>query len=154
MLLSLPPSFCSPLLSCCLFFPLFLSFFLFFFFLGSHLRHMEVPRLGIESELQHLAYTTATPDPIRVCNRHHSSCQLLDPYRPGIEPAPSWVLVGLPLSHTRNSCPLPYCPHTCPASLCNLFPLLLLFPPPLATFRIVLNIRIFLHPYSLSRLPL
>ena len=29
-----------------------------FFFLGRHLRHMEVPRLGVESELL-LAYTTA-----------------------------------------------------------------------------------------------
>ena len=42
----------------------FLNFF-FFFFLGPHLWHMEVPRLGVESELQSLAYTTATamPDP-------------------------------------------------------------------------------------------
>ena len=30
------------------------------FFLGLHLRHMEVPRLGIEWELQLPAYTTAT----------------------------------------------------------------------------------------------
>ena len=29
-------------------------------FLGPHLRHMEVPRLGAESELQLPAYTTAT----------------------------------------------------------------------------------------------
>ena len=28
--------------------------------LGLYLRHMEVPRLGVESELQLLAYTTAT----------------------------------------------------------------------------------------------
>ena len=28
------------------------SFFGFFFFLGLHLGHMEVPRLGVESELQ------------------------------------------------------------------------------------------------------
>ena len=27
-------------------------FFIFFIFLGLHLQHMEVPRLGIESELQ------------------------------------------------------------------------------------------------------
>ena len=32
----------------------------FFFFLGLHPRHMEVPRLGVELELQPLAYTTAT----------------------------------------------------------------------------------------------
>ena len=40
-------------------------YFFFFCFLGSHLRHMDVPRLRIESELQPPAYTTATapPDP-------------------------------------------------------------------------------------------
>ena len=31
----------------------------FFFFLGPYLQHMEVPRLGVESELQLLTYTTA-----------------------------------------------------------------------------------------------
>ena len=35
------------------------SLFSFFSFLGLHLRHMEVPRLGIKSELQLPAYTTA-----------------------------------------------------------------------------------------------
>ena len=37
----------------------------FFFFLGLHLQHMEVPRLQVKSELQLPAYTraTATPDP-------------------------------------------------------------------------------------------
>ena len=34
-----------------------------FVFREPHLRHMEVPRLGVESELQLLAYTTAVPDP-------------------------------------------------------------------------------------------
>ena len=33
---------------------------LLFLFLGPHLRHMEVPRLGVQSELQLPAYTTAT----------------------------------------------------------------------------------------------
>ena len=37
-----------------------------FFFLGPHLWHMEVPRLGVDSELQLLAYTTATQDPSHV----------------------------------------------------------------------------------------
>jgi len=43
---------------------LFLSFFL-FVFLGSHQWHMEVPRLGVKSELQLPFYATATamPDP-------------------------------------------------------------------------------------------
>ena len=43
-------------------------------FLGPHLWHMEVPRLGMESELQLPADTTATtmPDPNHVCDRHCS----------------------------------------------------------------------------------
>ena len=36
------------------------SFYFFVFFLGPHLRRMKVPRLGVELELQLLAYTTAT----------------------------------------------------------------------------------------------
>ena len=41
------------------------------------MRHMEVPRLGVELELQLLAYATATAtwDRSRVCNLHHSSRQ-------------------------------------------------------------------------------
>ena len=42
------------------------SFFFFFFwsFLGPHPQHMEVPRLGVESELQLPTYATVTtPDP-------------------------------------------------------------------------------------------
>ena len=43
---------------------------LFFFFLGLHLQYMEVPRLGVESELQLLAYDTATGawDPSCICD--------------------------------------------------------------------------------------
>ena len=57
-----------------------LFFFLFFFFLlflGLNLRHMEVPRLETESELQPLVYATAiaTQDPSCVCGLHHSSLQ-------------------------------------------------------------------------------
>ena len=37
-----------------------LLFYLFVVFLGPHPRYMEVPRLGVESELQLPAYTTAT----------------------------------------------------------------------------------------------
>ena len=36
------------------------SFFFLFFFSGLNLWHMEVPRLGVKSELQLAAYTTAT----------------------------------------------------------------------------------------------
>ena len=58
------------------------SFFL-FCFLGLHLRHMKIPRLGVEWELQLLAYATAiiTRDLSCLCNLNHSSwqCQILNP---------------------------------------------------------------------------
>ena len=57
----------------------FLFFFLFFlfFFLWPYLQHMEVSGLGVKSELQLLAYATATTtqDLSHVCNLHHSSWQ-------------------------------------------------------------------------------
>ena len=60
----------------------FWGFFLFCFFfllpfLGLLSGHMEVPRLGIQSELLLPVYATATAmqDPSRVCNLHHSSRQ-------------------------------------------------------------------------------
>ena len=39
------------------------TFFFFFFFFRAAPWHMEVPRLGIESELQLLTYTTGTTPP-------------------------------------------------------------------------------------------
>ena len=36
---------------------------------------MEVPRLGVQSQLQLLAYTTGTQDLSHVCNLHYSSRQ-------------------------------------------------------------------------------
>ena len=44
-------------------------------FLGPHLWHMEVARLGAEWELQLPAYTTATAmqDLSHICDPHHSS---------------------------------------------------------------------------------
>ena len=58
---------------------LFIIFLSCFIFLGPHPQHMEVLRLGVEWELQPLAYTTATtmPDPSHVCNLHRSSLQHL-----------------------------------------------------------------------------
>ena len=51
--------------------------------LGPHLQHMEAPRLGVKSELQLPASTTATvmPDLSHLCDLHHSSQQhrLLNP---------------------------------------------------------------------------
>ena len=52
-------------------------FFFFLLLLRQHQRLMEDPRLGVESELQMLVYTTAraTPNPSHVCDLHHSSWQ-------------------------------------------------------------------------------
>ena len=59
----------------------FLDFF--FFFLGPHPRHMEVPRLGAELELHLPAYTTATAtrDPSCICNLRCNvrQCWILNP---------------------------------------------------------------------------
>ena len=50
-------------------------FFFFSRFLGLQGRHMEVPKLRIQSKLLLLAYATATAreDPSRICDLHHSS---------------------------------------------------------------------------------
>ena len=56
-------------------FPLVVYYFFFFFaILGPHLCHMEVPRLGVKSELQLPATATATAtwDLSCVCDLHHS----------------------------------------------------------------------------------
>ena len=56
---------------------LFFFFFFFLVYLGPHLQHMEVPKLGVESELQLPAFNTATgmSDLSHVCDLHHSSRQ-------------------------------------------------------------------------------
>ena len=55
----------------------FFSFFFWFLIFRATPWHMEVPRLGVELELQLPAYATATSmrDPSHVCNIHHSSWQ-------------------------------------------------------------------------------
>ena len=60
-------------LTCCTTKEVFLVFF-FFCFLGLHPRDMEVPRLGVESEVQLPTYNraTATPGLSHVCNPYHS----------------------------------------------------------------------------------
>ena len=57
---------------------LFFNLFIFFCF-----RHMEVPRLGVKSELQLLAPATAMQNLSLNCDLHHSSwqCQILNPLR-------------------------------------------------------------------------
>ena len=67
-----------------------------FVFLGPQVRHMEVPRLGVESELQLPAYT-ATRDLSRICDPHHRSWRRrsLTPLSKARDrTATSWFLVG------------------------------------------------------------
>ena len=63
----------------------FILSFYFFVFLEPHPRHMEVPKLEVESEPQLPAYTTptATHDPSRACDLHHSlrQCHISNPLR-------------------------------------------------------------------------
>ena len=63
--------------------------FVLFCFLGPPPQHMEVPRLGVESEL--LTYTTA----------HRNTRSPTHRARRGIEPASSWLPVRLPSAVPR-----------------------------------------------------
>ena len=60
---------------------------------------MEAPRLGVESELQLLTYTTAAALRIRAASAtyttvHDDAGSLTRWARPGVRPAFSWILVG------------------------------------------------------------
>ena len=71
------------------------AFGFFFCLLGPYQCHMEVPRLGVKSELQLPAYdvtATATLHPSLICDLYHSS-------------PPHWILN--PLSEARD----PTCPQ-------------------------------------------
>ena len=72
-----------------------LSLLSLFVFLGPHLWHMEVPRLGVESGLQLPAYTTvtATGNPRCICDLHPSLRQhpILNPLSKARDQ--SWVLM-------------------------------------------------------------
>ena len=88
---------------------LFLGWFL-FCFLGPRLWHVEVPRLGVESELQLPAYTTATatPDLSHICNLHCSAWphQILNPLSKARDQTRSLVITSWvlnPLSCNENS---------------------------------------------------
>ena len=86
----------------------FLSFF--FALYGHAYKYIEVPGLGVESDVQSLAYTTATamPDTSCICDPPCSlwQCQNLNPLSQARDQTcilmdTSWVLN--PLSHSRNS---------------------------------------------------
>ena len=82
------------------------SIFFLFSFLGLRLLQMEVPRLGVQLELQLLAYVTATAtqDPSYVCNLHHSSRQhwILNPLAEARDPTSSSWVCNL-ISHSGSS---------------------------------------------------
>ena len=75
------------------------NFFLFFgVFLGPYPWHMDVPRLGVKSELQLPATTaTAIPDLSRICDyrctAHGNAGSLTHWAGPWIYPVSSWILV-------------------------------------------------------------
>ena len=75
-----------------------------FCFLGPHPWHMKVPGLGVESELQLLAYTAAiaTRDLSHICDLHHSSGQHQIP-DPLIE-ARDWTCILMNTSRIRFCC--------------------------------------------------
>ena len=88
-------------------FSFFICFFFFFFFLGPYMLHMEVPRLGVESELELLAYTTviATLDLSCICSlcRSFRQCRILNPlneathsHRDYVEFLTHWATMGNP----------------------------------------------------------
>ena len=81
-----------------------------FFFLGPHVRHMEVPRLGVKLELQLPVYTTATamPDLSHIFDPHHSSQQrrILNPLREARDQTHVLMATSLVLNllgHNRSS---------------------------------------------------
>ena len=74
----------------------FVCLFCFCFFLGPHLRHMEVPRLGVLLKLHLPATATATGDPSLVSTyttAHSITGTLAHWAQPGIESESSWILV-------------------------------------------------------------
>ena len=80
-------------------FQMFLVLFLPFVFLGLHPQHVEVPRPGVESELQLLTYTTATAMRDQSCDcdhttAHYNTRSLTHRARSGIKPVSSWILEG------------------------------------------------------------
>ena len=64
-----------------IFWVLYFYYVFIFVFLGLHPQHIEIPRIGVQSELLLAGYTRAAemPEPSCVCNLCQSSWQLLIP---------------------------------------------------------------------------
>ena len=110
------------------------------------MRHIEVPRQGVELELQLPAYATATATATQQCRIWAASATYATAYgnagslthwaRPGMEPESSWILVWFistePLSHNGNS----LCVHLHVASsLCASLPCMFLIRTLVIGFR-------------------
>ena len=88
----------------------FFFFFLFFGFVGLHLQHMEISRLGVKTELQLPAYPTATATGHLscICNlRWIRQCQILNPLSE-VRPEGTRIVMDISrvcnlLSHNGNS---------------------------------------------------
>ena len=90
---------------------------------------MEVPRLGVQSELQLQVYATATRDLSPICNLHHSSGQrqILNPLSKARDQAHiqytgrvhfCWATTGTPrILHSLSSSLPSKAPSSCPLSL-------------------------------------
>ena len=72
-----------------------------YLFLGLHLQHMEVPKLGVELELQLPATATAYLSCVLDLHRSSWLCWILNPLSKAREPASSWTLCRVlnPPSH-------------------------------------------------------
>ena len=81
-------------------------------FSGLHPRPVEAPGLGVSSELQLLAYTTATavPDLSCICDLHHSSwqCWILNPLSEARDQTRNLIVP----SRIRFRCTIAGPPHT------------------------------------------
>ena len=82
----------------------------FFFFLWPHMQHMEIPRLGVESELHCQPLPQPQQHRIQAASVTYTSVysnagSLIHWVRPGIEPISTWKLFVVlnPLSHNENS---------------------------------------------------
>ena len=82
------------------------AFFSSFVFLGPHLLHVEVPRLGVESASLWDSHSNASSEP---CLQTTPGANWV---RPGREPASSWILVGF--ITTEQQWELPPCISSLP----------------------------------------
>ena len=87
------------------------GFLFFFFYLGPHLQHVEVPRLAVKSEPQLLAYATATAnagsEPHLWLMLQLEQCWILNPLSKPRDQ--TYILMDTsrvlhPLSHKENAC--------------------------------------------------